>query len=48
MTARLISTTESTITVERTVVTSVSQTLATQVITLPRVSMHIKALEGRH
>jgi len=47
MTSRLISTTESTITVERIVVTSISQTLAKKIVTLPRVSMHIMALEGK-
>ncbi len=44
---RLISTTEKTVTVERQVILAMYQGLYWKTVTLPRIEMHVKALEAK-
>lgn len=44
---RIISTTEKTVTVERQVILAMYQGLYLKTVTLPRIEMHVRALEGR-
>lgn len=47
MNTRIISLTEKTVTVEKQVLQSLSQIMITKRVTLPRIDMHIRMMEGQ-